>query len=155
MVHPPCPSLVSQSVVHPLILSLPWVSVSSFMSYSIQYTCSPPLNRVRVRVHILCFILHFCFVIKTARRHLGSRRPNSQKLHQGISSPCRQGRGEELPCKHWTTLNRLRMDVGRLKSPMQSWGLSDSFACECGATEQTADLAVIDPCTNPLEVRQV
>ena len=48
-------------------------------------------------------------------------------------------KGEDLCRKEWTSLNRLRTEVGRYRSSMKKWGLADGAAYECGVPEQTAD----------------
>ena len=48
--------------------------------------------------------------------------------------------GMGLPRAAWVKLNCLRTDVGRFHSSMHKWGLAPSPNCECGASEQTADV---------------
>ena len=61
------------------------------------------------------------------------------RIHRYIQDPGGGTKGEELPRRQWTLLNRLRTGVGRFKSSMSKWGLVDGTACECGEPEQTAD----------------
>ena len=42
----------------------------------------------------------------------------------------------------WVKLNHLRTGVGRFYSSMYKWGLAPSPNCECGTTDQTADLVI-------------
>ena len=69
----------------------------------------------------------------------------STRVHHHISNPGEGVKGEDLIRKHWTTLNRLRSGVGRYRSSIKKWGLTDSAACECGEPEQTAD-HIINSC---------
>ena len=66
------------------------------------------------------------------------------RLHRHISDPGGGVKGEDLPRHQWTMLNRLRTGVGRFKSSMKKWGLSNSAACECGEPEQTAEHLITD-----------
>ena len=61
------------------------------------------------------------------------------RVRRHVPDPGEGVKGEELSRKHWTTLNRLRTEVGRYKASMKKLGLADSAACECGEPEQTAD----------------
>ena len=61
------------------------------------------------------------------------------RIHGYIQDPGGGIRGEELPRRQLTLLNRLRTGVGRYKASMRKWGLADGAACECGEPEQTAD----------------
>ena len=61
------------------------------------------------------------------------------RVHRHISDPGEGVKGEDLSRKHWTTLNRLRTEVGRFRASMKKWGLGNSAACACGEPEQTAD----------------
>ena len=60
------------------------------------------------------------------------------KLHRFVEEP-EELLGEDLPCRQWTTLNRLRTGVGHFATTMKGWGLRDSAACNCGHLEQTFD----------------
>ena len=60
-------------------------------------------------------------------------------IHHYILDPGDGTRGDDLPRQQWTLLNRLRTGVGRFKSSMKKWGLADSAACQCGASEQTVE----------------
>ena len=51
--------------------------------------------------------------------------------------------GMSLPKTSWVRLNHLRTGVGRFPSSMYKWGLALSPNYECGATEQTADHAIL------------
>ena len=53
-----------------------------------------------------------------------------------------------LPRRAWVLLNRLRTDVGRLRSCLYKWGMSSSAACECGA-EQNVDVVLHCPIHRP------
>ena len=61
------------------------------------------------------------------------------RLHHYIPVPGDGVEGGDLPRRQWTLLNRLRTGVGCFKASMKKWGLTDSAACECGASEQTAN----------------
>ena len=61
------------------------------------------------------------------------------RIQRYIRDPGGGVKGEDLPRHLWTSLNRLRTGVGRSKSSLKKWGLSDSAACECGEPEQTAE----------------
>ena len=50
--------------------------------------------------------------------------------------------GMGLPRVAWVKLNRLRTGVGQFHSSIHKWGLAPSPNCECGASEQTADLVL-------------
>ena len=60
------------------------------------------------------------------------------RIQQYIRDPGGGVKGEDLPRHLWTSLNHLFTGVGRFKSSLKKWGLSDSAACECGEPEQTA-----------------
>ena len=61
------------------------------------------------------------------------------RIHCYIQDPGDGIKGEELPRRQWTLLNRLRTGVGCFKKSMRKWCLADRAACECGEPEQTAD----------------
>ena len=49
------------------------------------------------------------------------------RLHRHASDPQeRELKGVDMSIKHWTTLNRLRTEVGRYRSSTKKWGLADS-----------------------------
>ena len=45
--------------------------------------------------------------------------------------------GFNLSRKNWTTLNRLRCNVGKCGHWLFKWGISDSKSCDCGEDDQT------------------
>ena len=61
------------------------------------------------------------------------------RMQRYIRDPAGGVKGDDLPRHQWTSLNRLRCGVGRFKSCMRKWGLTNSSACECGEIEQTAE----------------
>lgn len=61
------------------------------------------------------------------------------RIQQFIRDPGGSVQGEDLPRHLWTSLNRLCTGVGRFKSSLKKWGLTDSAVCECGEPEQTAE----------------
>ena len=61
------------------------------------------------------------------------------RVHHHIHDPGGGLKGEDLPRRQWTLLNRLRTGVGRFKASLRKWGLADGGACECGEPEQNAD----------------
>ncbi|KAM6957808.1 Ig-like V-type domain-containing protein FAM187A [Aplochiton taeniatus] len=60
----------------------------------------------------------------------------TSRLHLYINDPT-DVPGQHLPRKQWTTLNRMRTDVGRFGAAMQKWGLVDNAYCEYGDQLQT------------------
>ena len=67
------------------------------------------------------------------------------RMHRHICDPGGDVEGGDLPRRQWTLLNRLRTGVGCFRSEMKKWGLTDSAACECGESEQTAE-HIMDTC---------
>ena len=61
-------------------------------------------------------------------------------VHVGwISATCRtleKASRENILKKNWMSRDRLRTGVGRHRSPMKKWRLTDSASCQCGITKE-------------------
>ena len=67
---------------------------------------------------------------------------NASRLRAFVPGTGARPVGMGLPRAAWVKLNRLRTSVGRSHSSMHKWGLAPSPNCECGTSEQTANMLI-------------